>query len=505
MAYLPRFKLGRWQWLIALGISAMLFVIAGTNSMAASTPQQDVQRLNVSVEQAINKAEGKDFSAAANAYQQFDDDWFDVESGVKKASLQAYRDIEDAMGEVKFAFSIQPQNQSQVVEALKQLKATNQKFIAGGFKESEAATATSNTGKITIATLIERLNLAQTALDNNDVSTATAQIKGFQADWLEVEGVVATKSQEIYVAIENNMARVYGLLRSNPAKVTEAKVAIAQLQQKLQPYAGGALHYSLFDAALILLREGMEALLVLVALLAFLNKSGNGDKSSWLWIGAGLGILASIVTAVIIQQFFSNIASGTNRELLEGITGLFAAAMLFYVSYWLHSKSSLGAWQSYIRENMSSALAKNSVFSLALLAFLAIFREGAETVLFYIGMAPSISTTDLLSGLGLGAVILVAIAALMLGFGLKMPMKPFFLLTSLLIYYLGFKFVGSGIHALQVAGILPSDTADFLPSWEVLGLYPTWETTLPQLLILVVAVAVVLRSRYLATHSLPNN
>ena len=106
MAYLPRFKLGRWQWLIALGISVMLFVVAGTNSMAASTPQQDVQRLNVSVEQAITKAEGKDFSAAANAYQQFDDDWFDVESGVKKASLQAYRDIEDAMSDCRAAVTV---------------------------------------------------------------------------------------------------------------------------------------------------------------------------------------------------------------------------------------------------------------------------------------------------------------------------------------------------------------------------------------------------------------
>ena len=482
----------------------MLFVIAGT-TLAASTPQQDMRRLNGYVEQSITQAEGKDFSAAATTYQQFDDDWFDVESEVKKTSRQAYRDIEDAMGEVKFAFSIQPPNQSQVLEALKQLKTTNQKFVAGGFKQGEAATAASNTGKITIATLIERLNRAQTAIDSNDVSTATAQIKGFQTDWLEVEGVVATKSQDAYVAIENNMAKAYGLLRSNPANVAEAKVAIAQLQQELQPYADGALHYNLLDAALILLREGMEALLVLVALLAFLNKSGNGDKSSWLWIGTGAGILASIVSAVIIQQFFSNIASGTNRELLEGITGLFAAAMLFYVSYWLHSKSSLGAWQGYIREQMSSALAKNSVFSLALLAFLAVFREGAETVLFYTGMAPSISTTDLLSGLGLGALILGAIAALMLGFGLKIPFKPFFLLTSILIYYLGFKFVGSGIHALQVAGILPSNTADFLPSWDGLGLYPTWETTLPQLLILVVAVAVVLRSRYLATHNLPKH
>jgi len=149
---------------------------------------------------------------------------------------------------------------------------------------------------------------------------------------------------------------------------------------------------------------------------------------------------------------------------------------------------------------MTSALATNSVLSLSLLAFLAVFREGAETVLFYIGIAPSISTTDLVAGFGLGTLMLGAIAVLMLGLGLKIPLKPFFLVTSLLIYYLGFKFIGSGIHSLQVAGVLPSHTGSFLPSWEPLGLFPTWETTLPQLAILLVAVAIVLYSRRQATR-----
>ena len=191
----------------------------------------------------------------------------------------------------------------------------------------------------------------------------------------------------------------------------------------------------------------MEALLVVVALLAFLKKSDNADKSRWIWIGAAAGIVASVVAAFVLQAVFSKISAGSSRELIEGFVGLFAAAMLFYVSYWLHSKSSLGAWQGYIREQMNSALATNSVLSLAFLAFLAVFREGAETVLFYIGIAPSISTTDLVTGFGLGTVILIVVAALMLGLGLKIPLKPFFLVTSLLIYYLGFKFIGSGIHS----------------------------------------------------------
>lgn len=492
---LGKFKLGRWQWLFALFLSAMLFVV-GLPTYASTTPQQDVQRIDTYIEQALTKAESKDLQKAGSAFKKFKDDWFDIEDGVKKTSRQAYKDIEEAMGEVKFALSNQPPNQAQLVEALKGLHATNQKFISGGFSTSGALPSSkSGLGKVTTSSLMERLDRAEAALDKNQAATAAKEIKDFQTDWLEIEGVVATKSKQAYVNIENNMAKAYGLVKANPVDVKGAKSAIAQLKQDLQPYVNNPLRYSLFDAALILLREGMEALLVLVALLAFLNKSGNVDKSRWLWLGAGAGILSSIAAALILQLVFSDISAGANREMIEGLVGLFAAAMLFYVSYWLHSKSSLGAWQGYISKQMTSALATNSVWSLALLAFLAVFREGAETVLFYIGIAPSISTTDLLGGLGLGTVILVAIAALMLGLGLKIPLKPFFLVTSLLIYYLGFKFVGSGIHALQVAGILPADTAEFLPSWETLGLYPTWETTLPQLAILAVAIAVVLKSR----------
>lgn len=166
-----------------------------------------MQRLNVYIEQAITKAQTKDFSAAAAAYQQFEADWFEVEDRVRKTSRPAYRQIEAAMGDVKFAFFTQPPNQSQVVAALQQLKATNQKFIAGEFNQSETATVTTNTGKVTISSLIERLSRAEVALNSNDVTMAAAELQGFQTDWLEVKGVVATKSKDAYVAIENNMAK----------------------------------------------------------------------------------------------------------------------------------------------------------------------------------------------------------------------------------------------------------------------------------------------------------
>lgn len=188
-------------------------------------------------------------------------------------------------------------------------------------------------------------------------------------------------------------------------------------------------------------------------------------------------------------------ATGSNRELLEGISGLIAAAMLFGVSFWLHGKSHAGAWQKYIRERTTAALATGSLFSLALLAFFAVFREGAETALFYIGIAPSISTGDLFLGIGIALAVLAVAGVLVLWVGVRLPLRPFFLVTSALIFYLGFKFIGTGIHALQVAQALPASGASFLPDLPALGVFPTWQTTLPQLLLLGVAVMVVVLER----------
>ena len=126
---------------------------------------------------------------------------------------------------------------------------------------------------------------------------------------------------------------------------------------------------------------------------------------------------------------------------------LIAAALLFYVSYWLHSKASLHAWKKYIDQQTTQALARGSMAGLALLAFLAVFREGAETAVFYLGMAPAIELRDLVLGIAGGALVLIVAAVLMLVVGVKLPLRPFFRVAGLLVYYLGFKFVGTGLHA----------------------------------------------------------
>ena len=242
--------------------------------------------------------------------------------------------------------------------------------------------------------------------------------------------------------------------------------------------------YTFLDAASILLREGLEALLVLVALLALLRKSGQSAQQRWVWLGGSMGLLAAVMLALLVKLFFQQLLTHTRQEVLEGITGLVAAGLLFSVSLWLHRRAAVASWQTFVQEQAQAALATGQVFSLAFLAFTAVFREGAETVLFYVGLAPSLAAEDLWLGIGLGSLLLVGMAILLLQVGLKLPLGAFFRGLSLLIFYLGFKFLGSGLHALQVAGWLPITPLSGIPKLRWLGLYPTWQTLIPQVVLL---------------------
>ncbi len=455
-------------------------------SFAQSTDQAsaDLQRLNTLAEQALTQAQAGDLTAAAATFEQFRSTWFEIEDGVRAVSRQSYKDIEDAMGDARYALS--QQQQAEATAALQTLITANQTFIAGTYTPNSAAPSAQT---YTLADLTAQLTAAQTALSSSDAASASAALAQFGLIWPEVEGLVKVRSASAYTSIENDMARASSLLSAG--KLDEAQAVITGMSNTLAPITSGG-SYGIFDAATILLREGLEAMLIIAALLTFLNRSGNRSKRGWIWAGSLLGIVASLLTAVVLTLVFQGIATGTNRELVEGITGLVAAGMLFYVSFWLHSKSHLGAWQQYIRDKTNAALKTGSLLSLATLAFLSVFREGAETALFYIGIAPSISMGDLLAGIGLAVGLLVLIGLFIFVLGARIPLRPFFLVTSILIFYLGFKFIGTGIHALQIAQVIPANVTSYLPSSEWLGLFPTWETTIPQLALLVIAACVII-------------
>lgn len=469
--------------LIPFLLSAILPQIASAQSPTLSEHMQAIAHI---AQEGAHAAQAGDITGAEKEYTELHDLWGTFEDDLKAQNADAYLEMEDKLHAVRDTLAVKPVDAPTLYEAFEDLEHESAD-IAGLIADGTTGT---NATAATPASVLEDLRVLENTLANGDISAAQAQLNAVRLAWLSIEGDVATRSAEAYTAIENDLSAANSALTATPADTAVATSAVQSVADTLAPYAITA-RYSMFDAAAIILREGLEALLVLVALLAFLSRSGNHHRRGWIWAGAGAGILASIGTAIALQAVFNRATAGQNREIIEGATGLIAAALLFYVSYWLHRKSNVAAWQKYINTQTSQAIASGSMVGLATLAFLAVFREGAETTVFYLGMASSIALTDLLLGFAGGIAVLTVVAVLIIRFGMQLPMRPFFLFASALVYYLGFKFVGMGIHALQISNVLPTSAIDSLRAIPLIGLYPTWEVVATQAILLILAALVV--------------
>jgi high-affinity iron transporter len=247
-----------------------------------------------------------------------------------------------------------------------------------------------------------------------------------------------------------------------------------------------------FQSFLIILREGFEAILVIGAIVAFLIKMGHRERLRSIWIGIGLGLAASLATAVILQTLLSAIPA--SREIVEATTMLVAVAVLFSVSYWLISKVEAAKWQKFIREKVNAALDAGGGKALAFVAFLAVYREGAETALFYQALFNEGPRVGLPLTLGIlaGFVILAVIFTLFYRYGMRIPMRPFFAVTSILLYYMAFVFMGKGIRELQEGNIMRITVIPGGPHIDAMGIFPSVETLTAQgILILLLAFAMI--------------
>ncbi len=243
-----------------------------------------------------------------------------------------------------------------------------------------------------------------------------------------------------------------------------------------------------FQSFLIILREGFEAILVLGAVVAFLIKTGHRERLRSVWIGLTLGVLASAATAVVLKTLLG--AMPASRSLVEAITMLVAVAVLFSVSYWLISKVEAAKWQKFIREKVNSALEHGGGKALALVAFLAVYREGAETALFYQALfnsGPNVGV-PLALGILVGLAVLAVIFTLFYRYGVRIPMRPFFAVTSILLYYMAFVFMGKGIRELQEANVMPITVIPGAPHIDAMGIYPSVETLAGQGILLLLLI-----------------
>ena len=253
---------------------------------------------------------------------------------------------------------------------------------------------------------------------------------------------------------------------------------------------------NLFAQSLMLLvREGFEAILIIAALMSFLTKAGAPERRREVAWGAWAAVGASGITAVLFELLL-NVPPG-RRSALEGFTMLAAVVVLFYVSYWLLSKIEADKWSAFLKGKMQAALSSGSALALASVAFLAVYREGVETILFYKALLASGGPGDagaVIAGVALGAVVLVLLYILLMRLGVRIPMKAFFAVTGALLYYMAFVFAGKGVAELQESRVVGTTVIPSLEWLRVpfLGVYPTVQSlALQGLLVLALVVALV--------------
>lgn len=320
----------------------------------------------------------------------------------------------------------------------------------------------------------------------------------FQFDPLEQ--ALALSHGPLVRQIESRFTELRGVM-GQPGRASEAAALVATLTADLEAARAAAAPREsagslAFQAGFIILREGFEVVLIVGALLAYATRSGSrAMRAPILWGGAA-GIAASLLTAWVLAEIFE--ATGAAGEVLEGATMLLAAAVLFFVSYWLISKAEAERWQRYIQGKVKTAVATGNLFALGGAAFLAVYREGVETVLFYKALLDGAGsqTSAVVLGFAVGLAGLVVVYALYQRLGRRLPLRQFFLATGGLLYYLAVVFAGKGVAELQGAGIVPTTLVPWVPRIDALGLYPTVETLAAQAVLVLCAlyaVAVAMR------------
>lgn len=317
----------------------------------------------------------------------------------------------------------------------------------------------------------------------------TAYLEGYEL----VETGLSAINPQMKADIETEMFSYRSLLKEErPVEAAAAQVARIQgmLGEARQLVETSDLSPSVAFASsfIILLREGVEAILLLAAMGVFLIKTGRRDGLPYLHAGWIAALVTGVATWFIATYAID--ISGASRELTEGLTALLAAGILFYVGVWLHNKLQAQRWKEFIEDRMLKATGGRTLWALALLSFIAVYREVFETVLFYQTLwvqAGDGGQHMVLGGFLAAAAGLLLLSWLIFRYSVRLPLRLFFGVNSALMYLLAVVFAGKGVAALQAAGKLPMHGIDF-PRVDMLGIYPNLQSLGLQLLLVLVAV-----------------
>ena len=311
----------------------------------------------------------------------------------------------------------------------------------------------------------------------------SAYLDGFEP----VEGILATRDGGLMTRVEAALAGFrLDIKRGIPEselreRLVEIETLLGEAETALAPEAATSLS-TFLGAFTILLREGLEALLVVIAMIAFLRKAERPEVLPYVhggWVAALVAGVATWVAATYVLNI-----SGASREITEGLGSLLAAVVLLSVGIWMHGKSQAEEWRRYIASMMGKALSRRSAWFLFGLAFVVVYREVFETILFYAALWTPDASGTILAGALSAIALLTVIAWLMLRYSRKLPITQFFAYSSILIAVLAVVLAGKGIGALQEAGMVPVTPIAAVPRITMIGLFPTAEAIGAQLLTL---------------------
>ncbi|HMG69519.1 MAG TPA: cytochrome c/FTR1 family iron permease [Gemmatimonadaceae bacterium] len=382
-----------------------------------------------------------------------------------------------------FASSLTPQQRWNIINYIYSLR--GERLTLPAARADATATPGDTASPVILALLDSALDFARNG------KNAEAGDRAFDAyiAFEPLETPARAKKPGLVATMERHFADFKGAVRRNDVAaaknsrdaIADGLPSVVDLSQQVPSGSWEAF----LQSFLIIVREGFEAILVIGAVVALLIKTGHRERLRSIWLGIALGLVASAATAVAMKTLLA--AMPASREIVEATSMLIAVVVLFSVSYWLISKVEAAKWQKFIREKVNSALEHGGGKALALVAFLAVYREGAETALFYQALfneGPNVGGSIAL-GIVVGFVVLAVIFTLFYRYGVRIPMRPFFAVTSILLYYMAFVFMGKGIRELQEGNIMPITVIPGGPHIEAMGIYPSVETLTAQGILIV--------------------
>ena len=323
-----------------------------------------------------------------------------------------------------------------------------------------------------------------------DVAKAMSDAQDVYFDEFEASGMenkVGAIDVGLKTRIEGNFGEVVALMTAGVSveRLQQAADNLgANLDAALEKTSGSSSPWALFVYALtIILREGFEALIIVAAVVAYLLKTGNEKRMNIVYSSLGVAVVLSFVMAWVMNLIFAG-AAGQKREVMEGAVMLIAVGLLFYVGFWLLSNAGAKKWSKYIQSHVSESISAGSAKALWWTVFLAVFREGAETVLFYQALIfdakDSAGYSMIALGFVVGLIVLLVTYYVFKIFAIKIPIKPFFLVTSAIIFYMSIVFVGKGLMEFVEGKIFVPTKIEGFPTIEWLGIYPYYESLVPQ-------------------------